>query len=136
LGQPIFMGESSVDQLVEIIKILGTPTKNQILKMNPEYTDSKFPAIKPYPWAKVFKNKVVSDSFLDFVSKLLMYEPELRLTPLQALAHPFFDELREIDTLLPNNKKLPELFNFSKEEVNTDPELVESLIPDWYKSEK
>jgi serine/threonine protein kinase len=40
LGQPLFMGESSVDQLVEIIKILGTPTKNQILKMNPEYTDS------------------------------------------------------------------------------------------------
>jgi len=27
LGQPIFPGESGVDQLVEIIKILGTPTK-------------------------------------------------------------------------------------------------------------
>jgi len=30
LGQPIFPGESGVDQLVEIIKILGTPTKEQI----------------------------------------------------------------------------------------------------------
>ena len=27
LGQPIFPGESGVDQLVEIIKVLGTPTK-------------------------------------------------------------------------------------------------------------
>mgnify|MGYP000403657294 len=27
LGQPIFPGESGVDQLVEIIKILGTPSK-------------------------------------------------------------------------------------------------------------
>jgi len=30
LGQPIFPGESGIDQLVEIIKILGTPSKEQI----------------------------------------------------------------------------------------------------------
>lgn len=35
LGQPIFLGESGIDQLVEIIKILGTPTKQQIVSMNP-----------------------------------------------------------------------------------------------------
>lgn len=28
LGQPMFPGDSGVDQLVEIIKILGTPTKD------------------------------------------------------------------------------------------------------------
>ena len=27
VGQPLFPGESGVDQLVEIIKVLGTPTK-------------------------------------------------------------------------------------------------------------
>jgi serine/threonine protein kinase len=27
LGQPLFPGESGVDQLVEIIKVLGTPTR-------------------------------------------------------------------------------------------------------------
>ena len=27
LGQPLFPGESGVDQLVQIIKILGTPTR-------------------------------------------------------------------------------------------------------------
>ncbi len=30
IGQPLFVGESGVDQLVEIIKVLGTPTKEQI----------------------------------------------------------------------------------------------------------
>lgn len=30
LGQPLFPGESGVDQLVEIIKVLGTPTRDQI----------------------------------------------------------------------------------------------------------
>jgi len=28
--QPLFPGESGVDQLVEIIKVLGTPTGNQV----------------------------------------------------------------------------------------------------------
>jgi glycogen synthase kinase 3 beta len=43
LGQPLFPGESGVDQLVEIIKVLGTPTKEQIQAMNPNYTEFKFP---------------------------------------------------------------------------------------------
>nr|POF18346.1 shaggy-related protein kinase kappa [Quercus suber] len=50
LGQPLFPGESGVDQLVEIIKVLGTPTREEIKCMNPNYTEFKFPQIKPHPW--------------------------------------------------------------------------------------
>ena len=39
LGSPLFPGESGVDQLVEIIKVLGTPTRGQIRDMNPSYTE-------------------------------------------------------------------------------------------------
>lgn len=53
LGTPIFPGDSGVDQLVEIIKVLGTPTREQIREMNPNYTEFKFPQIKPHPWTKV-----------------------------------------------------------------------------------
>ena len=53
LGTPIFPGDSGVDQLVEIIKVLGTPTREQIQEMNPNYTEFKFPQIKPHPWSKV-----------------------------------------------------------------------------------
>lgn len=53
LGQPIFPGDSGVDQLVEIIKVLGTPTRDQIREMNPNYTEFKFPQIKSHPWQKV-----------------------------------------------------------------------------------
>ena len=59
LGQPIFPGDSGVDQLVEIIKVLGTPTREQIKEMNPHYTEFKFPQIKPHPWNKVTKNSLV-----------------------------------------------------------------------------
>lgn len=53
LGQPLFPGESGIDQLVEIIKVLGTPTREQIRTMNPNYMEHKFPQIKPHPFQKV-----------------------------------------------------------------------------------
>jgi hypothetical protein len=52
-GQPLFPGDSGVDQLVEIIKVLGTPTREQILAMNKSYTEFKFPQIKANPWNRV-----------------------------------------------------------------------------------
>jgi glycogen synthase kinase 3 beta len=39
--------------------VLGTPTREQIKEMNPNYTEFKFPQIKAHPWPKVrdaFKN--------------------------------------------------------------------------------
>ena len=130
IGHPIFPGESSVDQLVEIIKILGTPTKEEIYAMNPNYTQFKFPSIKPIAWSKVFRNKV-PQSAIDLVSKLLVYRPEERLHPFQALAHPFFDELRDPNTVCPNGKPLPPLFNFCKEEMKYLEEcgLTDKIIP-------
>jgi serine/threonine protein kinase len=40
LGQPLFPGDSGIDQLVEIIKVLGTPTREQIKTMNPNVSAS------------------------------------------------------------------------------------------------
>jgi glycogen synthase kinase 3 beta len=54
LGQPLFPGESGIDQLVEIIKVLGTPSREQIKTMNPNYMEHKFPQIKPHPFSKVW----------------------------------------------------------------------------------
>lgn len=108
LGHPLFPGESGVDQLVEIIKVLGTPCKEQILAMNENYSEFKFPCIKPSPWCLVFKSRVPSEA-IDLISKFLVYEPTKRTKPLEALLHPFFDELLEPETRLPNGQPLPEL---------------------------
>ncbi len=133
VGQPIFPGESASDQLVEIIKILGTPTKQQILEMNPEYNEFKFPIIKAYPWAKFFKNKNINEDFIDLINKLLSYEPNMRPKPIKALGHKFFDELRDINTKLPNGEQLPRnIFEFTPEEYSSDPKLCEKLVPSWF----
>ncbi len=58
LGKPLFPGDSGVDQLIELVKILGTPSLEQIRRMNPDHptlSTFKFPTIKPMPWKDVFK---------------------------------------------------------------------------------
>nr|XP_034918524.1 shaggy-related protein kinase eta-like isoform X1 [Populus alba] len=132
LGQPLFSGENAVDQLVEIIKVLGTPTREEIRCMNPNYTDFRFPQIKAHPWHKVFHKRMPPEA-IDLASRLLQYSPSLRCTALEACAHPFFDELREPNARLPNGRPLPALFNFKQELNGASPELVNKLIPDHVK---
>lgn len=119
LGQPLFPGESGIDQLVEIIKVLGTPTRDQIRTMNPNYMEHKFPQIKPHPFNKVFRK--ADQNAIDLISRLLEYTPTERLSAIDAMVQPFFDELRDPNTRLPDSrhpngqvKDLPPLFDFSR----------------------
>lgn len=116
IGKPLFPGESGVDQLIEIIKVLGTPSKDEIYAMNPNHQAFSFPQIAPHPWAKVFRNKAPKVA-IDLATKFLVYRPSNRLNPFEALAHPFFDELREPGVRLPSGRPLPPLFNFSDREL-------------------
>ena len=130
--QPLFPGESAVDQLVEIIKVLGTPTREQIYEMNPNYSEGRFPDIRQTPWNRVFKNKAPAEA-VDLLAALLVYSPSQRLNAYQALQHPFFDELRAQETRLPNGDPLPPLFNWSEIETKTHPDLIAALTPRWLK---
>jgi len=116
MGQPLFPGESGVDQLVEIIRILGTPTREEIRAMNSNYTEFKFPQIKAQPWSKIFRSRVPTEA-VDVVSKMLAYTPERRIKPLESCSHPFFHELRDPSITLPNGRNLPHtLFDFTEYE--------------------
>ncbi|KAF8457993.1 kinase-like domain-containing protein [Terfezia claveryi] len=134
LGQPLFPGESGIDQLVEIIKVLGTPTREQIRTMNPNYMEHKFPQIKPHPFSKVFRK--ASPDAIDLISKLLEYTPTQRLSAVEAMCHPFFDELRDPNTKLPDSRNvngpirdLPPLFDFTRHELSVAPQLNDRLVP-------
>ncbi|KAI4303348.1 hypothetical protein MLD38_038993 [Melastoma candidum] len=130
LGHPLFPGESGVDQLIEIIKILGTPTREEIKCMNPNYSEYKFPQIKAHPWHKVFHKRMPTEA-VDLISRLLQYSPKLRCTALEACAHPFFDDLREPSASLPNGRALPPLFNFTAQELSgASSDLRRRLIPE------
>ncbi|KAG9143387.1 hypothetical protein Leryth_017775 [Lithospermum erythrorhizon] len=144
LGQPLFPGENAVGQLVEIIKVLGTPTREEIRCMNPNYNDFRFSKNEDstfhlsfshhflYTAAQIFHKRMPPEA-IDLASRLLQYSPSLRYTALEACAHPFFDELREPNARLPNGHPLPPLFNFKQELTGASPELINRLIPDHVK---
>ena len=55
-GHPPFLAGSQIDQLIEIIKVLGTPSMIDVEEMNPKYDMNeykKFPKIKITPWKNV-----------------------------------------------------------------------------------
>lgn len=134
LGQPLFPGESGIDQLVEIIKVLGTPTREQIKTMNPNYMEHKFPQIKPHPFSKVFRPRTSQD-MLDLVARLLEYTPTARLSAIEAMCHPLFHELRLEGTSMPSGREMPPLFNFTREELSIRPDLNSTLVPNWREEE-
>lgn len=129
LGQPVFPGATAGDQLVEIIKILGTPTPEDFGEINRNYQNFHFPYLRPTPWYKVLTKTTTSPEAVDLVSRLLIYLPSHRMSAIEVLAHPFFDELRQPHTRLRHGKRLPPLFNFLPEELAVRPDLNDRLIP-------
>ncbi|KAF8016065.1 LOW QUALITY PROTEIN: hypothetical protein BT93_H1578 [Corymbia citriodora subsp. variegata] len=111
-------------------QVLGTPTREEIKCMNPNYTEFKFPQIKPHPWHKVFQKRLPPEA-VDLVCRFFQYSPNLRCTALEACVHPFFDELRDPNTRLPSGRPLPPLFNFKPQELSgIPPEIINRLIPE------
>merc|ERR1711920_917428 len=119
-------------QLMEIIKVLGTPSRDDLSSMNPNYLEFKFPQIKSHPWSKVFRSRTTPEA-TDWIGTMLQYNPNARPSGLESCMHAFFDELREQDAKICGSKPLPEhLFWFSKDEVALmDQNMRCKLIPEW-----
>lgn len=121
LNQPLFPGETGVDQLVEIIKIIGTPSREQTDDMNPDATKNfHFPLVRSHPWNRVFRNRTPQEA-LDLINIILEFSPQKRIKPIVALNHTFFKELRDSNVKLPNGNNLPmrELYQLSIDECST-----------------
>lgn len=67
---------------------------------------------------QVFRPRTPSEA-IALCSRLLEYTPTARLTPLEACAHSFFDELRDPNVKLPNGREKPSLFNFTTQGILT-----------------
>ena len=115
---------------MEIIKILGTPTSEQIKIMGGKPINvNKLPKHEKKKWKDVFRGKINDELFCDLVGNLLLYEPEKRLKPYQAMCHPFFKEKKKKDVVLPDNKKLPEhLFKFKECEIKFDKDSIDIIL--------
>lgn len=127
LGCPIFVEKSGIDQLVNIISKLGTPTKEQIRAMNKDYVKYDLPQVPPYPLNRIFPTNTPREA-LDLISQLFQYDPNMRILPLYACAHPYFDELRDSNKKWINGRELPPLFNFSEFELKSADDALKARL--------
>ena len=56
-GDPLFKSNGNMEQFIEIVKVLGTPTTSDLLEMNPkcDLEQFKIPYVPKKNWMKVKK---------------------------------------------------------------------------------
>jgi len=90
LGHLPFQGQDSTQQhLVEILKLLGTPSEAELRSMNSSLTADELPKLKPFPWDRIFPTST-EPLAVHLAQQLLCYDPARRLDAAATLAHPFF----------------------------------------------
>uniref|UniRef100_A0A0E0J4T7 Protein kinase domain-containing protein n=3 Tax=Oryza TaxID=4527 RepID=A0A0E0J4T7_ORYNI len=90
--KPLFPGDSEIDELFKIFRVLGTPNEQSWPGVSslPDYK-SAFPKWQAQALATIVPT--LDPAGLDLLSKMLRYEPNKRITARQALEHEYFKDL-------------------------------------------
>jgi len=101
---PLFPGDSEIDELFRIFRTLGTPTED-IWPGVSSYRDFKttFPRWTSRPLSQVIPD--LGSDGIDLLSQMLVYEPSKRVSAVEAMKHPYFDDLKALKAQLRNGKK-------------------------------
>ncbi|KAL0461836.1 UNVERIFIED_CONTAM: Casein kinase II subunit alpha-2 [Sesamum latifolium] len=102
--EPFFYGHDNQDQLVKIAKVLGTDELNAYLHKYRLELEPQLEALvgrhSRKPWSKFVNadnQHLVSPEAIDFLDRLLRYDHQDRLTAREAMAHPYFSQVRAVE---------------------------------------
>ncbi|KAL7108302.1 hypothetical protein ACP275_06G104300 [Erythranthe tilingii] len=117
--KPLFNGDSEIDQLRKIYKILGTPNEtiwpglSKLPGVNANLGNHEYNLLRNVfrPTPSGSPVTVPSDAGFDLLNKLLTYDPEKRITAEAALRHEWFREVP-----LPKSKEFMPTFPAENEQ--------------------
>jgi len=100
--EPFFQGKDNYDQLVKIAKILGTDDLFNYVEKYNVTLDSHYDDIlgvhQKKPWNKFINHMnegLISEEALDLLDSMLRYDHAERITPKDAMEHPYFAPLKQ-----------------------------------------
>lgn len=99
--EPFFHGTSNTDQLVKIVRVLGSDDFEKYLTKYEITLPREFHDMDQYirrPWRRFINdsNRHLCDDkdIIDLIDNLLRYDHQERLTAREAMGHPWFDSIR------------------------------------------
>ena len=116
VGQPFFQGENASDQISRIMKILGSPTMEEVKVMNPDNTYTRIPHISGCGVEAALRFMNPPFAVVLLLIKVFQYLPNKRPTAVQLITDQFHNALFDEGVLLPNGNPLPVLTDFDKDE--------------------
>jgi mitogen-activated protein kinase 7 len=119
-GKPLFKGRDYVDQLNQILNILGTPDDATLRRVGSERAQvyiRSLPKMPRIPFQNLYPK--ANPLALDLLARLLAFDPAQRIVVEQALAHPYLAAYHDEDDE-PNH---PRTFDFSFERVDVMEEM-------------
>ncbi|XP_051966870.1 cyclin-dependent kinase-like 5 isoform X2 [Xyrauchen texanus] len=108
-GQPLFPGESEIDQLFTIQKVLGPlpPEQMKLFYSNPRFAGLRFPSVSHPQTLERRYLGIINGLMLDLIKNLLCLNPTERFLTEQCLNHPVFQGLRGPDRPAPPSPTPP-----------------------------
>ncbi|CAK3955827.1 cell division control 2 serine threonine kinase [Lecanosticta acicola] len=96
--KPLFPGDSEIDEIFKIFRLLGTPSENDWPGVTsfPDFKASfpKWERKEDDPLISVEGAKVLGPDGLELLDALLVYDPAGRMSAKQAVHHPYFTDKR------------------------------------------
>jgi serine/threonine protein kinase len=88
---PLFPGDSEIDQLFRIFRVLGTPDDDTWPSVTtlPDYK-AQFPKWRAKEWKDI--TPALDPDGVDLLKRLLRYAPHERISARDACAHKWFDD--------------------------------------------
>ncbi|XP_077964875.1 cyclin-dependent kinase-like 5 isoform X2 [Gasterosteus aculeatus] len=98
-GQPLFPGESEIDQLFTIQKVLGPlpPEQMKLFYNNPRFHGLRFPAVNHPQTLERRYLGIIGGALLDLLKSLLLLNPTERFLTEQSINHHAFQSLRLVE---------------------------------------
>lgn len=95
-SRPLFQGKDRVNQLDKIIDVIGTPSEADIAAVGSSAAQKylKKKGHRPSPdWRSRYPN--ASEEALDLLRRMLVFNPNKRITVREAMRHPFLESLHD-----------------------------------------